>query len=131
MSRAERRRLEKLARKPGRLAAEIAGGIKRGKPIDTGAITLVGGPMNGWLVKPDAPALQPDWRAKHLEDLAHEAFEKTRAVGLRRGVPEDELPTWEGIDNAKRAEYVQMVRQVQGDGRYVLEGPRLAKWAPL
>lgn len=26
-----------------------------------GAVQLKGGPMNGWIVKADAPALQPEW----------------------------------------------------------------------
>lgn len=25
------------------------------------SVTLAGGPMDGWVVKPDAPALRPDW----------------------------------------------------------------------
>lgn len=27
------------------------------------SVTLSGGPMNGWVVKPDAPVLRPDWQA--------------------------------------------------------------------
>ena len=30
-------------------------------PVDTGAVRLVGGPMDGWVVEPDAPCLRPDW----------------------------------------------------------------------
>lgn len=32
-------------------------------PRGTGmhGVVLAGGPMDGWVVKPDAPALQPDW----------------------------------------------------------------------
>lgn len=26
-----------------------------------GSVALIGGPMDGWAVEPDAPALRPDW----------------------------------------------------------------------
>lgn len=134
MNRAERRRLQKLASKPGRLAERIARDLPKGKPIDTGSITLEGGPMDGWVVKPNADALQPDWWPRHLEELARDAFEKTRQVGMARGVPEHELPTWDGLTEAKRAEYVQIVRDQKGDGRYVQyqgsDGRPVVRWQP-
>lgn len=129
MNRADRRRIQRLAQKPGRLAEHIARDLPKGKPIDTVSITLVGGPMDGWVVKPDAAALQADWRPKHLEALAREAFEKTRQVGRSRGVPEHELPTWDGIPDTKREQYIQMVREQHGDGHYDLVG-RTARWQP-
>jgi hypothetical protein len=131
MNRADRRRLKRMAKHPERLAHAIASNLPRGAASTAETVKLVGGPMDGWLVKPDAPALQAGWWPEHLADLAREAFEQTRKVGLARGVPEHELPAWDGITDAKRAEYVQMARAQKGDGRYALTaGSREARWEP-
>lgn len=56
MNRADRRRLQRTARKAMK-------GIKTGQlehPVPE-SVTLLRGPMDGWVVKPDAPALRPDW----------------------------------------------------------------------
>lgn len=34
------------------------------------SVTLLGGPMDGWVVKPDAPALLPDWYRTWPPDIA-------------------------------------------------------------
>jgi hypothetical protein len=131
MNRADRRRLKSMAKHPERLARAIAANLPRGTASTAETVKLVDGPMDGWLVEPDAPALQAGWWPAHLADLAREAFEQTRRVGVARGVPEHELPTWDGITDAKRAEYVQMVRAKKGDGRYALSaGGREARWEP-
>lgn len=119
MNRAARRQAERLVSR-----------MKRRAATDPNAVTLRGGPMDGWVVKPGADALQPDWRAQYLLEEARAAFEETRRRGMAQGVPLDELPTWEGITDAKRAEYVAMVARAKGAGRYVMvsESPREARW---
>lgn len=54
LNRAQRRHLKRIVHdavlKGKRLAAPVPD-----------SVVLRGGPMNNWIVKPDAPALQPDW----------------------------------------------------------------------
>ena len=53
MNRAQRRGVKREAhRHLGNLAHPIPG-----------SVALTGGPMHGWVVKPDAPALRPGWHA--------------------------------------------------------------------
>jgi hypothetical protein len=58
MNRADRRRLQRTAAKA--LATSMANGQPLQHPLPE-SVTLSGGPMNGWVVKPGAPALRPDW----------------------------------------------------------------------
>lgn len=59
MARADRRRVKRVAAKALRRAIRAGGdGVEHPVPA---SVTLSGGPMNGWVVKPDAPALQRDW----------------------------------------------------------------------
>lgn len=58
MNRADSRRLKRVAAKALKNAATGKPGISHPVPE---SVTLAGGPMDGWIVKPDAPALQPDW----------------------------------------------------------------------
>lgn len=115
MSRADRRRLERTIRRSKRLAHPVPG-----------SVTLRGGPMDGWIVKPDAPALQSDWREKYLEEKARQAYEETRLT-------HPDAPAWEQSGREHREHYLAIVREAHGSGRYVmLEGTRLpeARWEP-
>jgi hypothetical protein len=58
MNRADRRRLKRVANQALKTAMRVRPGVKHPAPD---SVTLVGGPMDGWIVKPDAPALRPDW----------------------------------------------------------------------
>lgn len=59
MNRADRRRLQRtVARALKRVAAARPGSLEHPAPA---SVTLSGGPMDGWVVKPDAPALDPGW----------------------------------------------------------------------
>lgn len=60
MNRAARRSLERNLRKQtGKL----------NHPVPD-SVTLRGGPMDGWIVKPDAPALEPDWYTTWTPNIA-------------------------------------------------------------
>lgn len=53
------RRLKRVAAKAVRRAlAAVPGSLEHPAPA---SVALAGGPMNGWVVKPDAPVLQPTW----------------------------------------------------------------------
>lgn len=121
MNRAARREAERLTRRMQRTAA-----------ADPNAVELLGGPMDHWVVKPDAPALQPDWRPDYLWEEAKAAFEETRRAGQAQGVPLDELPPpWEKLDQERRNYYYRLVAAAKGDGRYVRRpGTRFADWRP-
>ena len=60
MSRADRRALERRLRSATRNLAH---------PVPD-SVSLLGGPMDGWVVKPDAPALRPDWAASWPPSVA-------------------------------------------------------------
>lgn len=53
MNRQARRAFER------RLQTEVKTGTLKHPAPDS--VVLAGGPMDGWVVKPDAPALRPDW----------------------------------------------------------------------
>ncbi len=58
MNRSDGRRLKRVANKALKHAIAAQPGLEHPAPA---SVTLVGGPMNGWIVKPDAPSLAPDW----------------------------------------------------------------------
>lgn len=123
VNRAQRRDLKRQVKK-------MAGKVARRTP-GKDFVTLKGGPMDGWIVKPDAPALEPDWREEYIRGKAKAAFEQTREFGLLSGAPVAELPPpWADLTDAKRAEYVNRVRAQVGGGRYVAAGAGVAKWEP-
>lgn len=105
------------------------------KHIRTGQLThpvpesvqLKGGPMDGYIVKPDAPALKPEW----INGL-HEA----RAAGLYNAslsptgetiAPPKGATKWAELDEATREPFRQQARREIPAGRYVREGNR-ARW---
>lgn len=94
-------------------------------------VTLRGGPMDGWVVKHDAPALEPDWREKFLEEAAYGAYQVAVDEGnarLPKAEREPALP-WDEVPEEMRASFRAMVRQVHGAGRYVLRSPGIdADW---
>ena len=63
MNRADRRSMKRL------VAHAIRGkpGLKHPVPD---SIVLAGGPMDGWVVAPEAPALHPDWHTTWNVDVA-------------------------------------------------------------
>lgn len=106
MGRAERRALERRIRSTMRTRS-------LSHPVP-GSVELIGGPMAGWVVRPAAPALRPDWHAGLLE---------ARAAGLAR---DDGLP-WDAIEEEMREQYLELVRKEEPPGRYVVDGTR-ARW---
>ena len=60
MNRADRRRLKRTAAKAIKRATSMRpAGLTHEVPTDS--VRLEGGPMDGWIVKAEAPALRPDW----------------------------------------------------------------------
>lgn len=126
MNRAERRDLQRRARKAIK-------GIKTGNlahPVPD-SITLDGGPMTGWIVKPDAPALHPDWirglweaRAAGLYNAAHSPTGETAA-------PLKGITPWAELDERTREPFREKARVEIPGGKYVLEpSGRRATWQP-
>lgn len=73
LNRAARRRLkETLKAHVGTLAHPVPA-----------SVALHGGPMDGWIVKPDAPALRPDWYTTWPPSV--EATHKPGRYELREG----------------------------------------------
>ncbi len=68
-------------------------------------IRLVGGPMSGWLVPPDAPCLRPDW---------HETWPRRKPGMLARA-------------RGKPGALILPETRGYGPGRYVVDG-RFAQW---
>lgn len=98
------------------------------------SVTLKGGPMDGWIVKPGAPALQPDWRRQYIVATAESAYEKMRidraeAQAEKPTMPPDYLPAWGKLPAEDREAFIQRTADRLGDGRYELaRGGRQAKW---
>ena len=121
MNRAERRNLARILKqrfkgRTGQLA----------HPVPE-SVTLVGGPMGGYVVPPDAPALRPDW----INGL-HEA----RSAGLYNAslsptgetfAPPNGAPKWADLDDATREPFREQARAEIEPGRYVRDGTR-ARW---
>ena len=118
MNRAERRALEKRIRKMANPA--------RAAKAPKDRITLHGGPMDGWIVKPDAPVLRPEWydgfvilRASSLWD--HERLRRRAGIG----------PRWQDMPAEQQAPYIEAARTDLPPGRYLVdEGKRDATWRP-
>lgn len=119
MNRTQRRSLKRTAAK----AMKQRGSLKHPVPE---SVTLKGGPMDGWIVTPDAPALAPDWRADYIE---LEAAKLYLAECEKRGLTE--APLWSGIPDDLRAPFREAAKQMHGDGRYERQGstfPPQARW---
>lgn len=121
MNRAQRRQLERrVKRSTGTLAHPVPG-----------SVTLRGGPMDGWVVKPDAPALAPDWRARFIEAAAEGLHEHARAEAR---VHQQPVPRpWAELDELARDHYRAGAKAQHGGGRYVLDtGAQMptASWQP-
>lgn len=117
MNRAERRRLKKHIAK----ASEKRTGLPPGYRAPT-TVTLQGGPMSGWVVTPDAPALQPDWHASLLEMKAANLYNMDRERALNA-----DLPKWPDVDAATRERYLATAREQYPPGRYEAKGTT-ARW---
>jgi hypothetical protein len=125
MNRAQRRELQ-------RQVAKIAKGTFRLKHPAPDSVTLKGGPMDGWVVAPNAPALDADWRDTWLAEQAHNEYD-TIAARRKRDQPGLELPTWDELTDAERNVFHQRVREVYGAGRYERKAgtvPAEARWIP-
>lgn len=84
-------------------------------------ITLRGGPMDGWLVKQDAPCLQPEWRAKYLEAAAEQLYRAGPRGFLK--------PKWDRLSPEAKAVFLAQAAEVQGAGYYVTDSTGTeAKW---
>src|SRR6188768_2204967 len=99
MGRAERRALERRIRSTMRTRS-------LSHPVP-GSVELIGGPMAGWVVRPAAPALRPDWYASFLE---------SKAAGLAR----EELGlSWDQFGEDAREAYRAQARELEPPGRYM------------
>lgn len=115
MNRTERRRLMRNVKRRLKL-----GSLKHPVPD---SVTLHGGPMDGWVVKPDAPALEADWRAKYIEIEAAKLYLiECEARELT------EAPLWSAIPDELREPFRQAAKETHGDGRYERGAGREARW---
>lgn len=86
-------------------------------------VTLRGGPMGGWIVKPDAPALRPEWRDLYLEASAEGAYRRSMAEQNRKPLP------WERVPDSIKEPIRALVRVELGAGHYELRREGLeADW---
>lgn len=108
MNRAQRRSLKRV------VAHAIKGKPGLLHPVPD-SVVLHGGPMASWIVKPNAPALEPDWRAKYLEAEAEGEFLKWQ----RAEHPELKI-AWNAIDESTRWGFREAVRVRLGAGHYQL-----------
>ena len=116
MNRAQRRALERAVR-------------HRQAPTRR-TFTLRGGPMDGVIVTPDAPALSPDWWAGYVEGKALGAYRaRQRELEL-----DPDNPGWPDLSDEDRAPFRAWALAEYGAGRYELatrrsrDGIRYASW---
>lgn len=116
MNRAQRRSLKRT------VAHAMKSGPGLAHPVPD-SVALSGGPMDGWIVKPDAPALDPDWRAKWIEESARGAYERAQ---LKQPSPR----SWADAVEADRHFYREVARSEHGGaGHYQLApGGKTAAW---
>ncbi len=93
MNRNERRALGRRMRAAGRVV-----------------LVLKGGPMNGWLVKEDAPCLQPDWRDKYLEAAAEQIYRNEPRGWLKK--------KWEKVPEHEKIPFREQAKALFGTGYY-------------
>jgi hypothetical protein len=104
MNRADRRHLQRATAKAiEKATSRRPAGLTHAPP--TGNITLIGGPMNNWVVRPNAPALKPEWHAGLIEAIA---------AGL---VPPG---MWATMTEDQREPYREQARAKHPPGRYIL-----------
>ena len=96
MNRDQRRFLGRMMRRQGRVV-----------------ITLKGGPMDGWLVKENAPCLEPDWREKYLEAVAEQIYRDANKGWLK--------PKWDKADPDLKEAYRHEARALKGAGYYKVD----------
>jgi hypothetical protein len=111
MSRAQRRHLKDTVKRMVR----TGGGLKHPVPD---SVVLHGGPMDGWIVKPDAPALEADWRARYIEEAARRAYREW----------EEDTVAWEDLDAVQQASWIADANSAHGAGHYELRGKGQAEW---
>lgn len=122
MNRADRRGLQRTARK-------AAKGIRTGTmehPVPE-SVTLIGGPMDGYSVIPDAPALRPDWISGLHEARAAGLYNASLSPTGETIAPPKGATKWAELDEATRDPFREMARHEIPAGRYVREGAR-ARW---
>lgn len=122
MNRAQRREMQRQVTK----IAKGKGTLKHPAPD---SVTLKGGPMDGWVVAPHAPALEPDWREKWLAEQARNEYD-TISQRRKREQPGLKLPTWDELNEAERDVFHRQVRLIYGAGHYERPRGRLlqARW---
>lgn len=120
MNRADRRRLQRTVKrslKPGSLK----------HPVPE-SLTLYGGPMDGYVVGPDAPVMQPDWITGLWEAKAAGLYNASLSPTGETFAPPKDATKWADLDEATREPFRQQARAEIPPGRYVPDGPMRAKW---
>jgi hypothetical protein len=111
LNRAQRRHLKTTVKH----MVKTGSGLKYPVPD---SVVLQGGPMDGWIVRPDAPALEPDWRARYIEEQARRAYREW----------EEDAVVWEDLDAAQRASWISDAKSQHAAGHYELRGKGRAEW---
>jgi hypothetical protein len=78
-------------------------------------VTLKGGPMDGWVVAPDAAVMREDWRPKFLEEEARRLYmisQEHRPAILRK--------PWERLSPEAQQIFREEAKTAHGDGYYHL-----------
>lgn len=119
MNRAERRALERRLRsQTGRLAHAAPE-----------SVTLRGGPMNGWVVKPDAPAFTDRFYPGLVESRAAGLYNASLSTTGETFAPPSDVRPWAELGELEREPFREAARAEVPAGRYVREGTR-GRWEP-
>ena len=124
MNRADRRRLQRTARKAFK---GKTGQLTHPVPD---SVSLAGGPMDGQVVKPDAPALRPDWYLGLVEAKAAGLYNASLSPTGETFAPPKGATPWAKLSADAQAPFREQALAVMPVGRYVLDGSR-ARWAEL
>jgi hypothetical protein len=84
--------------------------------------------MDGWIVRPDAPVLEPDWRAQFLEAAAAGLYQHWSWVSTLQRDPGTDRG-WSELSPEERQPWCDQAAAAHGAGRYVVRPDgREADW---
>lgn len=92
------------------------------------SVRLVGGPMDGWVVKPDAPALTDRFYVGLVEARAAGLYNAAVSPSGETFAPPKGVAPWAELEEAEREPFRVEARAEVPAGRYELREASRAEW---